>query len=305
MRPAQPRQIVDQRLGKIAVLGVLHDAHRTVALGEALAVHPEDHRDVREFGKLRSERVKNVDLARRVVDVIVAADDVRDLHVEVVHDDTEVVGGDPVGAQQHQIVELRVRHRYRPFDEIVKADFALLRVAEAHDRRPVGRGHEPCGLGALGAPAPVVAGLLAARALAFAHHVELFPGRPAAVGFSLRDELLGDFLVARNALQLEERSLVPIEPEPAHAVEDRLHRGLGGALKVGVLDAQNKLAAVLARVGPGEQRGTHAAYVEITGGAWGKTGSDHGGGWETRILREASREPGGAASLLEFALAGG
>ena len=57
-------------------------------------------------------------------------------------------------------------------------------------------------------------------------------------------------------------------------VEDRLHRRLGRALAVGVLDAQDELAAVLARVGPGEQRGARAADVQIAGGAGGEAGAD-------------------------------
>jgi len=47
MRPAQTGEIVDDGFGQIAVFVVLHDAHRTVALGELGAVVAEDHRQVR------------------------------------------------------------------------------------------------------------------------------------------------------------------------------------------------------------------------------------------------------------------
>ena len=43
-----------------------------------------------------------------------------------------------------------------------------------------------------------------------------------------------------------------------HAVEDRLDGCLGGALAVGVLDAQDELAAVLARVQPSENSAVRA-----------------------------------------------
>ena len=61
---------------------------------------------MRELRQRRAERAEDVDLPRRVVDVVVAADDVRDAHVEVVDDDAEVVGRHAVGAQDHEIVEL-------------------------------------------------------------------------------------------------------------------------------------------------------------------------------------------------------
>src|SRR5204863_512323 len=81
-----------------------------------------------------------------------------DVHVEVVYDNPEVVGRNAVGAKEHQIIELRVRHCDRPFDEVVEADVAPVGISEPHDRRPVRRRHEPGGFRALGAPAPVESG---------------------------------------------------------------------------------------------------------------------------------------------------
>src|SRR5207245_151045 len=141
-------------------------------------------------------------------------------------------------------------------------------------RRPVRRWHEAGGFRALRTPASVVARLLAARALALAHFVEIVLAGPAAVRFSLRDERLGDFPVPFQALHLEKRALVPVEPEPAHRIEDRLHRGFGRALEVGVLDAQDDFAAVLSGVRPREKRGPRAADMEVAGRARSKPGSD-------------------------------
>jgi hypothetical protein len=46
----------------------------------------EDHRQVAEVRQRRAERAVDVDLPRRVVDVVVAAQHVRDAHVDVVDD---------------------------------------------------------------------------------------------------------------------------------------------------------------------------------------------------------------------------
>src|SRR5712691_13406505 len=218
--------------------------------------------------------------------MIVATDYVRDIHVEVVYDDHEVVGRNAVGAKEHQIIELRVRDGDRAFDEVVEDDIPLVGISESHHRRPVRRRNEPGGLGALWAPAPVVARLLAARALTLAHRVQIFLAGPAAVRLSLRDELLGDFLVPSEALHLEKRTLVPVEPEPAHRVEDRLHRGFGRALEVRVLDAQDEFAAVLSCVRPREESGPRPADMEVAGRARSKTGSDHRRAWNRRIVRD-------------------
>src|SRR6267142_2112628 len=286
VRPAEAREVVDQGLGEIAVLPVLHDAHRSVALRQALAVGAENHGDMGELRQLRAERSKDIHLARSIVDVIVAADHVRDAHVEVVHHHAEVVGRNAVGAQQHEIVQLRVRHRDRTLDDVVKNNVAFVRIAEAHHWRPVRRRDEPGRLRALRAPAPVVAGLLAARTLALAHRVELFLGRPATVGLPLLDQSVGDFLVASEPLHLKERTFVPVEPEPAHGVENRLHRSVGGALEVGVLDAQDEFAAVFLRVRPGEERGAGSADVEVAGGAGGEARWENRGGTNGGIVRD-------------------
>ena len=49
--------------------------------------------------------------------------------------------------------------------------------------------------------------------------------------------------MAVGALKLADRLAVPIEPEPFEPVNGRIDRGVGGALAVGVLDAQQELAA--------------------------------------------------------------
>ena len=67
-------------------------------------------------------------------------------------------------------------------------------------------------------------------------------------------------------------------------VEDRLHRRLGRALAIGVLDAQHELAAATARLQPAVQRGARAADVQEAGGTGGEAGAD-GHGQERDGLR--------------------
>ena len=76
--PAQEREEVHERFGDVSRSSELVDGHGPVALRELLAVRAEDVRDVGVDGRLRSERAQHVHLLRRVGDVVVAADDVRD-----------------------------------------------------------------------------------------------------------------------------------------------------------------------------------------------------------------------------------
>src|SRR6266571_3757950 len=78
-----------------------------------------------------------------------------------------------------------------------------------------------------------------------------------------------------TAPSLKHERLVPIEAEPSEAVEDHFGVLLGGALPVGVFDAQQELAARVAGVQPVEEGGAGAADVEVAGGRRGE--ADAGG----------------------------
>jgi hypothetical protein len=82
VRPAQARQIVEHGLGQIALVAIARDGHRAVALAHLLALLVQHGRQVGVDRHLAAQRAEDVDLARRVVDVVVAADHVRDLHVQ-------------------------------------------------------------------------------------------------------------------------------------------------------------------------------------------------------------------------------
>jgi len=66
-----------------------------------------------------------------------------------------------------------------------------------------------------------------------------------------------------------------IKSGPFHAVEDLLDGGIGGALQIGILDPQDELTAVPARLQPAEQRGPQPTDVQKAGGTWCEPGADH------------------------------
>ena len=139
-------------------------------------------------------------------------------------------------------------------------------------------GHEP--------PAVEERPLLALGRLAFGLK---FLGRGIiVVGMAAGQQFLDRGLVAVQPLRLviggerpaHFRPLVPVDAQPAQAVEDRLQGLLDVPLLVGVVDPQDELPAVLPGEEPIEKRGADSADVEVSGGAGGESGADgHSGQW--------------------------
>ena len=81
VRPAKPHQVVQQRLRKIPLLSVLTDVYRPVTLRELGPVGAQDHRQMGVIRRLNPQRRQHVHLPGRIVQMIVTANDVRDVHV--------------------------------------------------------------------------------------------------------------------------------------------------------------------------------------------------------------------------------
>ncbi len=266
--PSQPREIVQHRLGQVALIAVVHDARRAGALGQLLAVLVQDHRHVGVHRRLHAQGLEDVHLARGIVDVVVAADDMADAHVHVVHHHDEVVRRRAVGTGDDEVVELAVGEHDAALHPVVDHRLPLQRGPET-DHRVSTRVRRR--LGEVTA-APVVAGLLLARHLRLAQRLQPLAGAVAAIRPALLQEAVDHLRVAVEALGLVERPLVVVESEPGHALEDRIDRLGGGALTVGILDAQHEVAAVPPGIQPGEQRRACTTDMEIAGGTGGETG---------------------------------
>ncbi len=280
MRPSQPREVIQQRLGKVASLAVGKDRGRAVPLGKLLPVRPHHHRQMRVGGWREPERIKDLHLARRVGQMVVAAHDVSDAEVGVVEHGGEVIGRHAVGAKNDQVVELRVVEHGAPLDEIVDHGLARARRAKANrivaagalvGQREVRGERQVAALAVVAGFAMLAFGLLA---LGF----QFLGGAVAGVGFFLAQQLERALAISIEAARLKVtavgRPLVPLHPEPAQALEDFFERLLGGAFLVGVVDTQDEFAAVVAREQVREQSRAHVADMQRAGGAWRVTGTN-------------------------------
>ena len=256
--PPEPRQIVAQGGRQIAQGAVSVDAKRAVPLGELGPVRPVNEWDMRHDWDVPAERLIDLGLSRGVGQVIVAANDVRHPHVVIVDDDREHVGRVAVRTQQHEIVQILVGEDDLALHLIVDDCFALLARAETdHGLDAGGR------LGRIAvAPATVVTHGLALEAGLLAHLLQLSHAGVTAVGAARAKQLLGDLAMALGALKLAYRLAVPIESEPFQPIKNRVHRGLGRSLAIGVLDAEQERAAEALGVEPVEQSRARASDMQ-------------------------------------------
>src|SRR3546814_4726752 len=84
--------------------------------------------------------------------------------------------------------------------------------------------------------------------------------------------------MAGGARELIDGVAVPMEVEPAHAVENRVDRRLGRTGAIGILDTEQEPATMVAREQPVEQRGTRATDMEEAGRRGGEARYDGGTG---------------------------
>src|SRR5260363_258049 len=112
---------------------------------------------MRIYWRRLAKRTQNMDLARRIVDVIVAANDMRNPHIHIVPHGAKIVRGRSVRAGNHQIVQHPVWKLDGAFNGVLPADMPLLGIPETDDgfdadwgRRQFFAGFWP--------PAPIVAG---------------------------------------------------------------------------------------------------------------------------------------------------
>ena len=225
---------------------------------------------MRHAGNVPAKRIVDLLLARRVDQVIVAANDMGDAHVVVVDHHGQHIGRGSVAAEQDEIVEVFVLPDDAALHLILDHGFSGLGRAQANGRLDPGRGFGRIAV----APQAVVKTGAALGAGFLAHRRELFGRGVTIIGLAGRQQAFGDLAMTACAAELVDDLAVPIELEPFEAIQDRGNRCVGRSLPVGILDPEQHLAAVLARIEPVEQGRAGSSDMEKTGRRGGKARND-------------------------------
>src|SRR5215213_4016819 len=98
-----------------------------MALGQLGAVRPMDQRNMCHYRDGPAERVIDVLLTSRVVEVIVTANDVGHAHIVIVDNDSKHVGGGAIRSEQHEIIKVLVLPHDTALDLILDHGLALER----------------------------------------------------------------------------------------------------------------------------------------------------------------------------------
>ena len=267
-----------------------------------------------EDGRGVAEGVVEEEVAGGAGQPFVAAEDVADLHGVVIDDGGEVVGGEAVGLEQDVVVQEAILEGDVAAEGVGDNGGAFVGHLEADDAAAALMRDRFADLGVgEGAAVAVVAGGLLGLLLGLADAVESFGGAGAAVGVAGGEQLRGGGLVAGQSLGLavggvrpaDVGAFVPVEAEPAEALHDAVFRTGDGALLVGVFDAEDECAAVMAGEEPVEEGGAEAADVKLAGGAGAESDADAHGvepvmrvvGWGRPTARVLADVPGAMAGL--------
>jgi hypothetical protein len=244
--PTKQRQIVQERLRQEPLVSVSRDRYIAPPLRQRTTVGRHEKGQVREYGPLgRAESLADHDLARRRRHQILAPDDVRDPHQQVVHSDGQLVRRTSVRTQDDEVLDLLKLSRDRAAHHVFEGDRAYFGHLEAHHRGPAGRF---VGRDLLGRKVPAGTGI-AGRALLglglLAGRVELLRGAVAAVRVSRVEELVSMLDVEVEALALtvgtvgssDLGALIPVEAQPAKVLQHGAEVLVGRPLRIRIGDA--------------------------------------------------------------------
>ena len=94
------------------------------------------------------------------------------------------------------------------------------------------------------------------------------------IGVPRFEPLISHFTIARHSVTLKYWSFVGIERQPPHAIQNGIDIFSSRARLIRVLDTEDKLPVVVARVKPAKQRRANAANMQDAGRTGRKTGSN-------------------------------
>src|SRR5271156_1367170 len=274
--PSQQRQKIPERLRQESFIRIRTHAGRPVPFRKPRAVGPQNQRHVRENRRCRPQRVINQHLLRRIRQMIRAANNVRDAHINIIHHHAQLISRHSARAQQHKILDVRVLYLARPENRILEFRHARARRLESdRPRRTFLFLRRALRIRKIAARARH--GLQSLRPLVVPFAFVILILRRGIISTRIRCSL-AVARVARPArqnsfrrspihfpaLRLKKWTLVPLNPQPLQGHQDSVHQLRLIALHVRVFHAQQQSPALVFREKPVEQSSARSAYMQIS-----------------------------------------
>ncbi len=252
-----------------------------VPLRQLRAIRSEQQGEVCVDGHRSLHRLGEEDVLRRRRQDVLPPHDVGDAVVDIVHGAGQVVGRRAVGSEDHEVVDLGVVELHLSPYDVCKDGGARPGHGEAHRGRLAGS-QALLRLGITDAISAVVGGGAAGRLGLLAEGIKLLRRLERVVGAAGGHQRRRHLLIAGQAVALaicavwsaDLDSLVPIDAEPAQAVDDVPPVFVGAPLLVGVVAAQDQRAALAPSEEPVVEGGPPAPDVEVTRRRRGKPDPD-------------------------------
>ena len=252
--PAEEREKIAESLGQEAFVAIGAYAGGAVAFGEAGAIGAQDQRDMGKDRRRGAESAVEQDLFRGVRNVVGAANDMGDAHLDVVDNSAKLIGGQggPAAgaasrAHEDEILDFVILHFAGTKHGVFESRSGAQRNAKAYGWILMGGGGLAfAATAANDAPYFAFGGGRIVRRIAPGVFLR---GAVAEIGGACGEQLIGGGSVTGQALRLEERPFIPVESEPIQSVENAFHQFRPIPLDVRVFDSKNKGATAV----PGKQ----------------------------------------------------
>ena len=127
----ESEEMIDNRPRGVAALAILAHAGRAMTLRQRRAISADEQRDVTIARRTQVERAQDKELARRVREVILAAQYVRDSHARIIHCVAEKERRRLIRAPHDKVADVIAQEALRAMHEIDEVDPLSGRHAKA------------------------------------------------------------------------------------------------------------------------------------------------------------------------------
>ena len=144
---------------------------------------------MRVLGRIDTQSSHDVQLPGCVIEMIITAHDVSDVHLAVVNNNREIVGRHTIRAHDDQVVQLRIVENYLTTDSVVHSNLPVGGRFETNDRIHIGPR-----LGTI-STATVITGLSTTGFLLLPHSRKLFSSAITVIRVTRLQQLISKFLI--------------------------------------------------------------------------------------------------------------